>query len=133
MRLELSDPRLEGGRLVATLTALDYGYSLAVSCWPELLEQWGAATVQAFLVKEGVPVAQAKLEQRRARGETDAALDRFAVELAAEIPGRLAAFYDLLEQEWTVAEDAERLAGVQAERALALPQVRAVATVAGAV
>ncbi len=51
---ELTNLRMKSGRIVGELVE-DGGEPIPVSCWPELVEQWGDAIVRRYLVWIGDP------------------------------------------------------------------------------
>lgn len=119
MLLEITNPRVVGGRLVATVTAPAYGYSLDADCWLELIAQWGEDLTRKHLLVQAVPIAQEKVSEAMAAEQNPdnrAKLEAFAAELAAEIPLRVAAFYEALLALPAVAADEALTARYQAER-----------------
>jgi hypothetical protein len=59
-------PTPDGARLAAELVATDYGFSIEVSAWAELLSQYGPDLTKLALVKEAILSAQVKLTKKKA-------------------------------------------------------------------
>lgn len=144
MRLALQNIRTvqtgNGPRLAADLVALDYGFDIEVSVWADLLSQYGPDLTKLAMVKGAVLAAQDKYDEKRAAGEkalADAqalpdddenkaaqvagaqayldALTAFKVEMDADIPVRVGAFYEGLIAKYTADGDLARVAHCQDE------------------